>query len=70
MLLSAVKSNIPNVLELEILSELDTSLRFLLLPSTEENPPETIMENIDVDNEAFFDIYPDWQVSFLFILIP
>jgi homoserine trans-succinylase len=61
----AVKSNIPNVLELEILTELDASLHILLLPSNKEN--QTIMENVDVDNEAFFDEYPDWQVSRILI---
>jgi hypothetical protein len=32
-----------------------------------QNSSETIEQNIDVDNEAFFDEYPDWQVNRILI---
>jgi hypothetical protein len=54
-----------SLLVLNLLTELDA---FKQSQNSSETT-ETIEQNIDVDNEAFFDEYPDWQVSLLFILI-
>lgn len=44
-----------------LLSELDISMHRLLLKSTAPSD-ESLLENLDYDNEAFFSIYPDWEV--------
>jgi hypothetical protein len=54
--------NRSNALVSDLLTEIDASLHILTSGKADEDCQETIMTNIDYDNEAFFDTFPDWQV--------